>query len=79
MGIEEFGHQIGVFSGLGTSEVPVSIRQTRTLDPVLSLRDALPALQIALNDLEKSTPPSTSGIVRIQVLTPVFLDSNSFD
>lgn len=71
--MEEFGDETGGFSGLGISEVPVCICQTRTLEPVLSLSDALPVLQIALNDLETSTPPSASGIVRIQVLTPVFL------
>lgn len=66
--IGESNDEIGSFSGLGLSEVPVTICQTRTLDPVLSLNDALPALKHALNDLELRTPPSKSGIIRIQVL-----------
>jgi hypothetical protein len=68
-GIEEVGEEIGGFSGLGVSEVPVTICQARTLDPVLSLSDALPVLEGALNDLEKRAPSSRSGIIRFQVLT----------
>lgn len=65
--MEDFSDQLGGFSGLGVSEVPVCICLTRTLDPILSLSDALPVLQIAVNDLEKSAPSSPSGIIRIQV------------
>lgn len=67
-GIGEFGDEFGGFSGLGVSEVPVTICQTRTLDPVLSIDGALPVLKGALNDLENCPPPSKSGIIRIQVL-----------
>ncbi|KAG0608149.1 hypothetical protein M758_8G082600 [Ceratodon purpureus] len=69
-GIGEFGDGIGGFSGLGVSEVPVTICQTRTLDPVLSIDDALPVLKGALSDLENRPPPSKSGIIRIQVPLP---------
>ena len=72
MNMEEFSDEVGDFSGLGESEVPVTICQTRTLDPVLSLYDALPVLAGALIDLEKRAPPSKSGIIRIQVSSHLF-------
>lgn len=68
----QFRNESGIFSGLGVSEVPVTICQTRTLDPVLSLNDALPVLEAALNGLENLSC-SKSGVIRIQVLTLRYL------
>lgn len=55
------------FSGLGTSSAPVGICQSRTLDPVLSLDDALREIQAAVTDYNKHKSASSSGIIRIQV------------
>lgn len=58
---------VSSFSGLGTSSAPVGICQSRTLDPVLSLDDALREIQAAVTDYNKHKSASSSGIIRIQV------------
>ena len=65
--VEDCEEGVSSFSGLGTSSVPVGICQSRTLDPVLSLDDALREIQAAVNNYNKRKPASSSGIIRIQV------------
>ncbi|KAL4185626.1 hypothetical protein AMTRI_Chr10g231600 [Amborella trichopoda] len=75
MGTEPSG--LSGFSGLGGSDLPVELCETRRLPPALTFRDAVDKLKMAIEELKLRPPCSRSGVLRFQV--PLSSSVKAFD
>ncbi|PKU61520.1 protein PHYLLO, chloroplastic isoform X1 [Dendrobium catenatum] len=58
------------FVETGCSDLPVELCLTRTLDPALTLMQAVNAMKEAVNKLKIDPPCSRSGVLRFQIVVP---------